>query len=53
MSSSRQLPLLDVERPMADWEPDPEGEHGEVFTRRWVVDLILNRGMEAIFRMGG
>lgn len=27
---------------MADWEPDPEGEHGEVFTRRWVVDLILD-----------
>ncbi len=27
---------------MTDWEPDPEGEHGEVFTRRWVVDLILD-----------
>lgn len=27
---------------MADWEPDPDGEHGEVFTRRWVVDLILD-----------
>lgn len=27
---------------MADWEPKPDGEHGEVFTRRWVVDLILD-----------
>ena len=22
--------------------PDPDGQHGEVFTRRWVVDLILD-----------
>jgi adenine-specific DNA-methyltransferase len=27
---------------MADRKPDPEGAHGEVFTRRWVVDLILD-----------
>lgn len=24
------------------WAPDPDGEHGEVFTLRWVVDLILD-----------
>jgi len=27
---------------MATWTPDPDGEHGEVFTRRWVVDFILD-----------
>lgn len=29
-----------MERP--SWPPDPGGEHGEVFTRRWVVELILD-----------
>ena len=28
--------------PTKAWVPDPKGEHGEVFTRRWVVDLILD-----------
>jgi adenine-specific DNA-methyltransferase len=42
MSSTRQLALLDVPRPMREWTPDPSGEHGEVFTRRWVVDLMLD-----------
>ena len=42
MSRTQQLALLDPERPMADWTPDPNGEHGEVFTRRWVVDLVLD-----------
>ncbi len=28
--------------PTLAWMPDPEGEHGQVFTRRWVVDLILD-----------
>ena len=42
MSLAQQLALLDPERPMADWTPDPNGEHGEVFTRRWVVDLVLD-----------
>ena len=42
MSRTQQLVLLDPERPMADWTPDPNGEHGEVFTRRWVVDLVLD-----------
>ena len=41
MPLSQQLPLnltLD-EPPMA---PTPDEEHGEVFTRRWVVELILD-----------
>ncbi len=42
MSSARQLALLDVPRPMAEWTPDPDGEHGEVFTRRWIVELMLD-----------
>ncbi len=27
---------------MPAWTVDPDGTHGEVFTRRWVVDLILD-----------
>ena len=27
---------------MPSWTVDPDGAHGEVFTRRWVVDLILD-----------
>ena len=27
---------------MPEWAADAEGAHGEVFTRRWVVDLILD-----------
>ena len=27
---------------MRSWTVDPDGTHGEVFTRRWVVDLILD-----------
>ncbi len=42
MSSARQLALLDVPRQMAEWTPDPDGEHGEVFTRRWIVELMLD-----------
>jgi len=42
MRASRQMALLDVPRPMTEWIPDPDGEHGEVFTRRWVVDLMLD-----------
>ena len=37
-----QLTLTSVALPPSAWVPDPEGEHGEVFTRRWVVDLILD-----------
>lgn len=42
MSRARQMTLMDVADHMSSWTPDPEGEHGEVFTRRWVVDLILD-----------
>ena len=27
---------------LADRIPDPGGDHGEVFTRRWVVEMILD-----------
>ena len=37
-----QLALASVAPTDLAWVPDPEGEHGEVFTRRWVVDLILD-----------
>lgn len=42
MSRARQMTLMDVADHMSSWTPDPDGEHGEVFTRRWVVDLILD-----------
>ena len=33
---------------MVTWSPDPEGDHGQVFTRRWVVDFMLDAvGYEA------
>ena len=37
-----QLTLTGEALPPPAWTPNPEGEHGEVFTRRWVVDLILD-----------
>lgn len=37
---SRQLPLLAEIFP--DLIPDIDGEHGEIFTRKWVVELILD-----------
>ncbi|MCY4136009.1 MAG: N-6 DNA methylase [bacterium] len=40
MSGDRQLPLLESQRSM--FRADSQGEYGEVFTRRWVVDLMLN-----------
>lgn len=33
---------MDVATERPSWTPDPGGEHGEVFTRRWVVELILD-----------
>ena len=33
---------MDVATERPSWTPDPDGEHGEVFTRRWVVELILD-----------
>ncbi len=38
----RQLAIPGVPIPMEEWVPDPEGEHGEVFTRRWIVEFILD-----------
>lgn len=37
---TRQLALIPEILP--DLAPDAEGEHGEIFTRKWVVDLILD-----------
>ena len=37
-----QLTLTSEALPPPAWAPNSEGEHGEVFTRRWVVDLILD-----------
>jgi adenine-specific DNA-methyltransferase len=42
MSRACQMTLMDVAKQMPSRTPDPGGEHGEVFTRRWVVDLILD-----------
>ncbi len=42
MSQASQLTLMDVATERPSWTPDPGGEHGEVFTRRWVVELILD-----------
>ncbi|MFV0524099.1 MAG: Eco57I restriction-modification methylase domain-containing protein [Acidimicrobiales bacterium] len=33
---------MDVATERPSWTPDPGGEHGQVFTRRWVVELILD-----------
>lgn len=46
--------LMDVAKQMTSRTPDPDGEHGEVFTRRWVVDLILDlAGYRAEADLGG
>lgn len=37
-----QPKLMEAARAMPTWTVDPDGTHGEVFTRRWVVDLILD-----------
>lgn len=42
MSSPRQLPLIEEALSLAELAPDPGADYGEVFTRRWVVDLILD-----------
>ncbi len=36
------MTLIDVATERPSRTPDPGGEHGEVFTRRWVVELILD-----------
>jgi adenine-specific DNA-methyltransferase len=38
----RQLSLLEDPVTLAELAPDPGADYGEVFTRRWVVDFILD-----------
>ncbi|WP_420431753.1 Eco57I restriction-modification methylase domain-containing protein [Candidatus Poriferisocius sp.] len=40
MSDARQLPLVEPQEPRI--RAGDQGEYGEVFTRRWVVDLMLD-----------
>ncbi len=42
MSLARQLSLLEDPMVLAELAPDPGADYGEVFTRRWVVELILD-----------
>lgn len=42
MSAARQLSLIEEPMALAEIAPDPGANYGEVFTRRWVVDLILD-----------
>ena len=42
MTRYRQPKLMEAARAMPTWTVDPDRAHGEVFTRRWVVDLILD-----------
>lgn len=42
MDVAGQLTLLEESPAPAERAPDPGADYGEVFTRRWVVDLILD-----------
>jgi hypothetical protein len=43
LTVARQLPLfMEAHLNLPSPDEEPHGEHGEVFTRRWVVDLILD-----------
>ncbi|MFV0260736.1 MAG: Eco57I restriction-modification methylase domain-containing protein [Acidimicrobiales bacterium] len=42
MSRTSQLMLMDVATERPSRAPAPAGQHGEVFTRRWVVELLLD-----------
>lgn len=42
MPLARQLFLLEDPMALAELSPDPGADYGEVFTRRWVVELILD-----------
>lgn len=42
MPAARQLSLIEEPMALAELAPDPGANYGEVFTRRWVVDLILD-----------
>lgn len=54
MSRAAQLSLASMAEPTPIPKPDLRGEHGEVFTRRWVVELILDAvGYRADADLGG
>ncbi len=54
MSRASQLTLIDVVAERPNRVPGPGVEHGEVFTRRWVVELILDLvGYRAEQDLGG
>ncbi|MGH7574178.1 MAG: Eco57I restriction-modification methylase domain-containing protein, partial [Longimicrobiales bacterium] len=42
MAASRQLSLIEVPVALAEVSHDPGADYGEVFTRRWIVELILD-----------
>jgi hypothetical protein len=42
MHVAKQLRLLEQPMDHVELMPDPGGDYGEVFTRRWIVDLILD-----------
>jgi adenine-specific DNA-methyltransferase len=42
MPAARQLSLIEEPMALAEFAPDSGANYGEVFTRRWVVDLILD-----------
>lgn len=42
MAASRQLSLIEVPVALTEIAHDPGADYGEVFTRRWIVDLILD-----------
>ena len=42
MPLARQLTLIEDPMALAELAPDPGADYGEVFTRRWVVDLMLD-----------
>ena len=42
MTRYRQPKLMEAAKAMPNWTVDPDGTYGEVFTRRWVVELILD-----------
>lgn len=42
MVRTQQLTLLEDAMSLVELAPDPGADYGEVFTRRWIVDLILD-----------
>ncbi len=42
MPAPRQLSLIEVPVALAELTRDPGSDYGEVFTRRWIVELILD-----------